>query len=201
MAWKGIVAKSFTAAEFTKYVNGLTWNTWKPKFIVVHNTATPSLAQRPTGLSLQHIRNLETYYRDQQKWSGGPHLFIDDRQIWVFNPLTMPGTHSPSFNATAIGIEMLGDFNKEAFDSGRGLKVREHTTWAIAKLSKKLDFGAAEWKWHNEDPATTHDCPGKNARNARQAMVREVMEDMQLTMRPPQPWDAILDDSVKGKVT
>lgn len=193
MAWKGIVGKSFSPKEFAKYVDSLDWKDWKPKFIVVHNTAVPSLAQRPDGFTSQHIRNLETYYRDTQKWHAGPHLFIDDKQIWVFTPLTTPGTHSPSWNGTAIGIEMLGDFNKESFTAGRGLKVRENTVWAIAKLSARLDFGAAEWRWHLEDPKTTHDCPGKNARNERAAMVREVIADMHPTMRPPglfdnEPW-------------
>ena len=167
MAWKGIVGKSFSPRQFAVYVDSLVWKDWKPKFIVVHNTATPSLAQRPDGLTAQHIRNLEGYYRDTQGWSAGPHLFIDDKQIWVFTALTTPGTHSPSWNSVALGIEMLGDFNKESFTTGRGAKVRENTAWAIAKLSKKLDFGAAEFRWHNEDPKTTHDCPGKNARDDR----------------------------------
>lgn len=188
MAWKGIVGKSFTPREFAKYVDTLEWRAWKPKFIVLHNTAVPSLAQRPSGFTAQHIRNLETYYRDHQKWSAGPHLFIDDRQIWVFSDLTAPGTHSPSWNGVAIGIEMLGDYNVESFTEGRGLAVREHTTWAIAKLSTKLDFRADGWKFHNEDPRTTHDCPGKNARNERAELVREVMSDMRRTTRPPVAW-------------
>lgn len=188
MAWKGIVGKAFNAKEFAAYVDSLTWVSWKPKFIVVHNTASPSLAQRPDGLTAQHIRNLEAYYRDHQGWSAGPHLFIDDRQIWVFTPLTVPGTHSPSWNGVSLGIEMLGDYSVESFTKGRGLAVREHTTWAIAKLSRKLDFGAAEWRWHVEDPKTTHDCPGILARKERTAMVREVMHDMQMTMRPPVAW-------------
>lgn len=200
MAWKGIVGKSFSAKEFKVYVNSLKWDTWKPKFLVVHNTATPSLAQRPNGFSAQHIRNLETYYRDHQKWSAGPHLFIDDRQIWVFSALTAPGTHSPSWNGVAIGIEMLGDYNVESFTTGRGLAVREHTVWAIAQLSKKLDFGAAEFRFHNEDPKTTHDCPGKNARNERAAMVKEVIMDMNVTTRPPSAWPEIMPKLEPGTI-
>jgi len=94
---------------------------------VLHNTASPSLQQRPNGLTHQHILNLERFYRDTQKWSAGLHLFVDDRQIWVFTPLTVSGVHSPSFNKLALGVEMLGDYAKEEFNTGRGLKVQKKT--------------------------------------------------------------------------
>ena len=162
--WKGIVGKSFTPEEFDTYCHTLQWTAWRPAFIVLHNTAAPSLAQRPDGLSKQHILNLEAFYRDTQKWKAGPHLFIDDAQIWVFTPLTVSGTHSPSFNKTALGIEMLGDSEKEAFDSGRGLKVRQNTVAALATLSAILGLDPNTMKIHREDPATTHACPGKNVR-------------------------------------
>ena len=104
------------------------------------------------------------FFRDTQKWKAGPHLFIDDAQIWVFTPLTVSGTHSPSFNKIALGIEMVGDYEKEAFDSGRGLKVRQNTVAAIATLSAILGLDPNTMKIHREDPATTHACPGKNVR-------------------------------------
>ena len=164
MSWKGIVGKSFTAEEFDSYCHTLQWFAWRPSFIVLHNTGSPSLAQRPKGLSLQHIKNLEVFFRDTQKWKAGPHLFIDDRQIWVFTPLTVSGTHSPSWNKLALGVEMLGDFEKEGFDSGRGLKVRENTVAALATLSAILGLDSASMRLHREDPLTTHACPGKNVR-------------------------------------
>lgn len=203
MPWTPIVNKAFTAGEFARYVDSLTWDLWKPTFIALHNTAVPSLSQRPDGFTPQSIKNLESYYRDQKKWSSGPHLFIDDKQIWVFTPLTRPGTHSPSWNGTAIGIEMLGDYAKESFNEGRGFKVREHATWAIGKLSAKLGFKADAWKFHLEDPKTTHDCPGINARRERVRLVREVERDMKPYIPPPHPsdarWGVILDDASNRK--
>jgi hypothetical protein len=65
--WKGIVGTSFTPDEFDNYCHTLQWNAWRPSFIVLHNTATPSLAQRPNGLTKQHLQNLESFYR----WSPG----------------------------------------------------------------------------------------------------------------------------------
>ena len=133
------------------------------------------MAQRTKGLTKQHILNLESFYRDTQKWKAGPHLFIDDKQIWVFTPLTVSGTHSPKWNKVALGIEMLGDYEKEAFDSGRGLRVRENSVAAIATLSAILGIAPNTMRLHREDPLTTHACPGKNVRKLE--VIQEV-EDL-----------------------
>lgn len=164
MAWKGIVSKSFTPESFETYCETLAWSAWRPKFIVLHNTGAPSLAQRPQGFTRTHIANLEAYYRDDRKWSAGPHLFVDDRHIWVFTPLTVSGVHSPSWNSIALGLEMLGDYDKDLFDSGRGAAVRDNAVAAMAALSAVLGLDLAGMKLHREDPATTHVCPGKNVR-------------------------------------
>ena len=92
--WKGIVAKSFSPDELVTYCNGLKWPSWRPSFIVLHNTEIPSLAQVPNGFSETHMKGFVAYYRDEKKWSAGPHLFVDDRKIWVFHPLTTSGVHS-----------------------------------------------------------------------------------------------------------
>ena len=203
MPWTPIVGKSFSPTEFDDYTKKLVWKDWKPQFITIHNTAIPSLAQRPDGFTRQHILNLESYFKNDRKWSGGPHLFIDDKQIWVFNPLTLPGVHSPSWNRTAIGIEMLGDFNKESFTSGRGNLVRLNTIRAVAALNLALGFKPDNWKFHVEDTRSDHDCPGKNARAERANLVRDITESM--TFRFPDkpiklpPWGLIFDDSELAK--
>lgn len=162
--WKKIVGKSYTAADFDSYCHTLQWTAWRPSFIVLHNTAVPSLAQRPGGLTPLHIANLECYYRDRKCWSAGPHLFIDDRQIWVFTPLTMSGVHSPSWNKVALGIEMLGDYDREPFDSGRGAAVRDNAIAAMATLCAILGLEPATIRLHREDPLTDHACPGTRVR-------------------------------------
>jgi hypothetical protein len=174
--WKGIVGRSFRAADFDSYCHELQWTAWRPSFIVLHNTGFPSLAQRPKGLTRQHISNLETFYRDVQKWKAGPHLFIDDRQIWVFTPLIFSGTHSPSWNKISLGFEMLGDFEKELFDRGRGLKVRKNTVAAVATLCAILGLDPNTTRLHREDPLTTHACPGKNVRKLE--IIQEVQDLM-----------------------
>ena len=174
--WKGIVGNNYVTGSFDNYCHELKWNAWRPSFIVVHNTAIPSLAQRPKGLTRQHIDGLQEFYRDSQKWNAGPHLFIDDNQIWVFTALNVSGTHSPSWNKVALGIEMLGDYEKEPFDSGRGLKVRKNTVAAIATLCAILGLEPHTIKLHREDPLTTHACPGKNVRKLE--IIQEVQDLM-----------------------
>lgn len=172
--WKGIVGKSFSPADFDTYCHGLQWVAWRPSFIVLHNTAIPSLAQCPNGLTKQRINNLESFYRDTQGWKAGPHLFVDDLQIWVFTPLTVSGTHSPSWNKLAIGLEMLGDYSKEAFDSGRGLAVRKNAVAAMATLCAILGLRPDSMRLHREDPLTTHACPGQNVRKLE--VIQEVQD-------------------------
>jgi hypothetical protein len=170
--WKGIVGQSFDAPGFDAYCHTLAWTAWRPSFIVLHNTGVPDLAQRPDGFTPQHIKNLEAYYRDQQGWKAGPHLFIDDHVIWVFTPLTVSGTHSPSWNKESIGVEMLGNYDSDAFNSGRGLAVRTNTVAALASLSATLGIDIQTMRLHREDPKTTHKCPG--TRVSKAAVIQDV---------------------------
>jgi N-acetylmuramoyl-L-alanine amidase CwlA len=168
MAWKGIVGINFSPDEFDSYCHGLRWTAWRPSFVVLHNTSSPSLAQRPNGFTKQHILNLEKYYRDEMHWSAGPHLFVDDKQIWVFTPLTLSGVQSPCFNKISLGVEMLGEYETEAFDSGRGLKVQHNAVAAFATLHAVLGLSPDTIKLHKEDACTTHKtCPGKNVIKAK----------------------------------
>jgi hypothetical protein len=177
--WKQIVGSSFDPDGFDNYCHTLSWLSWRPGFIVLHNTATPSLAQRPNGFTKKHIQNLAAFYRDEKGWKAGPHLFVDDKQIWVFTPLTVSGTHSPSWNKVSLGVEMLGDFDKDSFTDGRGLKVRSNAIAAMATLCAVLGMDPKGMRLHREDPLTTHACPGKNVRKL------EVVQDVEdlITLR------------------
>lgn len=159
-----IVAKKFTVKEFEEYLKTIGKQGWV-KRIVLHNTASPSLAQRKNGvLTAQHIKNLHNYYQNKG-WSGGPHLFIDAEGIWVFNPLDDPGVHSPSYNKSAWGVEMLGNYESESFTTGLGAKVAENAKGACAALAKMQDWVNLQEQrliLHKEDTATDHNCPGKN---------------------------------------
>jgi hypothetical protein len=172
MAWPA-VKRGFTQEQFREYVQNLQFGPWRPSLIVWHNTAAPSLEQwqktaaadKAKGLvpGTTRIGNLEKYFRDDNGWSGAPHLFIADDLIWVFNRLDKPGVHSPSWNSISIGIEMVADFDREDDDAGAGLKVKNNTIFATAILCETFGLDPyAAIRLHKEDPRTTHDCPGKD---------------------------------------
>lgn len=197
------VKLNFTQEDFRRYVSTLNWPKWRPNKTVWHNTAAPSLAQwiksanedRAKGLipGISRIKSLETFFRDNQGWSGCPHLFIANDFIWVMNPLTAPGTHSPSWNSASLGFEMIGDFSKEDDDAGEGLKVKQNTIFATAILCEaigmepisgevfdiarnpRLTFKTSGTIFlHKQDPATTHDCPGAHIARDKAEMIEEV---------------------------
>jgi len=187
MAWD-IVGRRFAPDEFESYASGLTMRGWQPEFVVLHNTACPSLAQRPHGFTPQHIQNLYGFYVGKG-WSGCPHLFVDQNGIWVLNPLTRRGVHSPSWNRVAWGIEMLGEYGSEPFDTGPGALVRDHAMAALATLCRKGGFAPDTIRFHKEDPRTTHTtCPGANVRKdrvlqaVRQALAPEPVAEAKLVI-------------------
>ena len=160
--WKPIVGKSFTPEAFEDYVETLGPPPPWVQFIVLHNTADPTLAHWHDVPGEQRMHGLTSYYRDDQHWSAGPHLFVADDLIWCFTPLHLTGVHSPSWNSCSWGVEQVGDYSVEPYASGAGAKVRDNAVMACAVLSKWAKLDSATIKLHKEDPLTTHVCPGKN---------------------------------------
>lgn len=172
-AWRGIVGKSFTPNDFEKCVANLKFGLWRPRFVVVHNTSAPDLktwngwqARKPPITDEKWAQNLVGYYRDQQHWSAGPHLFVTPAGILAFSPLTGPGTHSPAWNSITWGVETVGEFEHEPFAGA----VRDNLVAALAILHAAAGLqplpyerGVRGLHFHKEDPVTTHkSCPGKN---------------------------------------
>ena len=167
-AWKGIVGKGFTAEAFEAYVQGLIFTAWRPTFVVLHNTGSPTFAQWHSAPGSARMLNLQTYHRDTEHWSGGPHLFVADDLIWVFTPLTVPGVHSPSWNNVAWGVELVGDYSTESMNPA----LEANAIAALATLHSAIGISPATMKLHREDPRTTHLCPGSNV--SKQDMITEV---------------------------
>ncbi len=154
-----ILGKPYTPDEFGTYLAALT-PVWKPTLIVIHHCAAPSLAQRPHGFTSQHMLNLQDFY-EGKGWSAGPHLFLDEDQIWTFSPLIARGVHAVSFNSNGIGIEMLGDYDSEDPWSGRGLQVLTTTCKAVKMLQKKFNIPDSGIRFHRDDVRTNKSCPGR----------------------------------------
>ena len=109
-----VLPRGYTAAEFATYIATLHWRVWRPKFLVLHNTAEPNLKQWAHGCGdayeLQRVKNLNAYYKDSEHWHSGPHLFISPSKIWVACDLQADGVHASCYNHKSIGIEMVGDY-------------------------------------------------------------------------------------------
>lgn len=190
-----IVGRKFTHKEFTTYVQGLPSLGWA-KFIVVHNTSSPDIRlyrddwmKRDSKQWTPEIwlRNLTSFYVNQG-WKGGPHLFIPpaEDQILVLNDLRVPGTHSPSWNKFSIGVETVGEFEREPFDG----PTRANLLLALKVLHEKLgaqplpyERGVRGLHFHREDPETTHrTCPGRNMNKDK--LVRDLIGMMGGSLPP-----------------
>ncbi len=156
---------SFTSEEFLKYCESIKLKDWKPTGVVIHNTAMPTLKMVQDYITSkkwtfeQLIDNWWVRYI-KSGWSAGPHLFVMPDKIWVATPLTVKGTHSPSFNAKYYGIEIVGDYSTETFTP----EHRATVLVAIQGLYKILGVKPtdANFKFHGEDTRTSHKlCPGK----------------------------------------
>ncbi len=220
------VKLGFEQEAFKQYVGGLSWPSWRYNKIVWHNTAAPTDAQwiksaasdKANGLvpGISRIKSLEEFFKNNNHWSGCPHLFIASDLIWVMNPLTSPGVHSPSWNSTSIGIEMIGDYDVEDDEAGVGLMVKNNTIFATAVLCEAIGLEPSNGIvysnhhtsgsifLHKQDWATTHDCPGVHVSQDKTKMVAAVQAlmsggehnsddvasviDGQAPPPPPAPW-------------
>ena len=131
--------------------------------VVLHHTAAPSLAQRPKGFTAQHIINIRSFYQSQLGWSSGPHLFVDEYRLWGMCPFNERGVHAVSFNRRAIGIEVLGNYDREDPLNGRGLACWNNAAAATRILLDWLGLkpNAKTVLFHRDDPKTSKSCPGK----------------------------------------
>jgi hypothetical protein len=196
------IGRRFRPSEFEVYLKTITFTDFRPEFVTLHHTGAPSLATRPEGLTDQHLQNLLNYYQNQLGWSGAPHLFVDDREdgIIVFQRLDKRGVHAVSFNRNSWGIELLGEYDSEEFNSGRGAKVRDNSVKAIALLNKCIAATPESLRFHRDDPQTNKTCPGLKVQKAD--IVARVANAMK-TSPPPDmvsntvPWKVFLSTGLE----
>ena len=163
--------QGYSPAQFKAFVATLKWRGWKPKFIVLHNTAEPNLAQWQLT---RHRQGLRASPRRQ------PEQLLQERRRLAFRPasvhfvqpdleacdLAADGVHASCYNHESLGVEMVGDYATEAFDSGDGAHVRDNAVAALAILHQALGLDPETLRFHRECLADHHDCPGKNVDKA-----------------------------------
>lgn len=155
------VGKVWSLESLDAYLNSVEKPSWC-KGVCLHHTAAPSLSMRPQGLLSQHIRNIEAFYK-KKEWSAGPHFFIDENEIFGMTPPNLRGVHAVSFNRSTIGIEVLGDYDTELHNSGRGLACWQTAAGATAKILNWLNLepNYNTVLFHRDDPKTSKTCPGR----------------------------------------
>ncbi len=159
------IGKALTADEFTRYVQNYNFGSNPPNFIIMHHTAIPYTLAAPApgrnlsgawdanenGLSdaqikqrrLRKVHNMKEYYRTRLLWDRGPHLFIDDRYIYLFTPMYDWGIHAKQGNSYtrngkfnySIGIEVIGHHTNVRWPK----PVEDLVGHTIAVLKKKLN--------------------------------------------------------------
>ena len=156
------IGQLWTPKQFRDYLRTQERPQWV-KAITLHHTAAPSLAMRPNGLTIQHIKNIMSGYKEKG-WNSGPHLFVDDsntRCVLGMTPLQEKGIHATSFNRDSIGIEVLGDYDNESPFDGRGLNAWKNAAECTKALLTWLSLPKAAIRFHREDPRTDKTCPGE----------------------------------------
>lgn len=146
---------------------------FQPKFPVFHNTSEPDIAlyqswmKRGSPTPEQWLKNLAGYYSGLG-WNSMPHAFVlPDGRIGLGAPFNVKGTHSPSWNAVSIGVEHVGEFERETFV---GTMLEKASVALFAEMCLRFNWSPADYvrgvkgiHFHKEDPNTTHrTCPGRN---------------------------------------
>ena len=165
MTWKGCdpAIEITSIDDLRAYIRGLNYNSWRPSNFVIHNTASPTLYQWWHSVPpSERMENLRSYYENEMGWSAGPHCFIDGKSWWIFTPFNVKGVHSPSWNGTMLGFEHVGDYNTESDETGMGADVMKMGHALCGECCEYFGWDPSRLKFHKEDPATSHDCPGRN---------------------------------------
>lgn len=155
-----LVGKVFDIPNFENYLTtvDLSW----ADSVCVHHTGSPTLAQRPDGWKVEHMFNLEDYYKNKLGWSSGPHLFTDEEGCFGLSSLWRRGVHAKSFNRRSVGIECLGNYDDEDPKTGRGLACMRNTALVVGLLLDAMGLPANDETvlFHRDDPLTDKTCPG-----------------------------------------
>lgn len=163
------IGRGLNASQFQAYIKNYNFGTIPPDFVVLHHTAVPGTRFAPfpggslwddneAGLTepeiyqrrkskLDGIRN---YYQNTNGWDRGPHLFIDDRYIWLFSPLYEPGIHAKTGNSFhkdgrlhySIGIEVVGYYEHVHWPPA----VEQMVGHAVAVLKQRLGTFELEYR-------------------------------------------------------
>ena len=140
-----IINKHLEIKEFKKYIEEKELSRMIDK-IVLHHTS-------------EEDNSLNKYKKmyEEKGWKSGPHLFIDEKGVFLFTDINIQGTHANSANEGSIGIEMFGNYD-DKLPQG---KIWKNTKEVLKILLKKFNLEIKNIHLHREfNPQKT--CPGKS---------------------------------------
>jgi hypothetical protein len=161
--------------QFQTYISSYDFGSIPPDYIVLHHTANPAASWAPlanapnwdraeSGLPDDLIRakrkhqldGIMAYYRDSLGWTAGPHLFIDERYIWLFSPMSEVGIHAKWGNSFkqagvlhySIGIEVVGNYDRVVWPAD----VIRNVRGAVQALQHRLGTFALRYLYPTNKP-------------------------------------------------
>lgn len=200
--WPNFDGKPYNRNELAALVNAADFSRWRhkdgthgrPAYITLHNTSTPDMAlwlSWSAEKRQQYIRNMQPYY-ERMGWRGGPHFFVPPQQdicAFGFNDLMSAGTHASCFNTRSIGIEMVGEFDRERFDTDPGRLVADNAIFLMALLHNRIGMTPQPYRYneyglhfHMECRADNHHCPGNFVR--KPDVIARIEAEMQRLAAP-----------------
>lgn len=140
-----------TIEAFIAYLDSLDKPAWATG-VTLHHTAIPTLAQWRGAETMRGIRD---YYRDVQNWDSGPHLFIAPDGYYIGTPPNQRGIHAGDCNASHIGVEVVGNYNKAFYPPAMAARVYA----GVGALLHWIDRHSSALNGHRDCMPGT-DCPG-----------------------------------------
>jgi hypothetical protein len=155
------IGRGLKPDEFVDYVQQYQFGSQPPNYVILHHTGVPGTVHanpgygwmwdtNEEGMSEQQIYNkrlrqlngIKEYYRTTYGWDRGPHLYIDERWVWLFTPMYEPGIHATTGNQYrrggrlnySIGIEVVGYYEHRTWPE----PVEQMVGHAVAVLKERL---------------------------------------------------------------
>jgi hypothetical protein len=203
MASIPFIGKCFpTAREFIAYLETVKFDAWRPRFIVMHHTGSPTLKNWLTWQGRvtdeQWMKNLASYYGNNLGWSSGPQFFITPKNFCVLSLPNRRGVHAAAFNSASWGVEVVGNFDVELFEGPIKTRAIEGIACLhlAAGLTPEFSKNVRGLHFHRDDPTTSKTCPGTKV--LREPMIGAVKAVMSKLSEGDDPDDEVVaDDKTK----
>jgi len=170
------IGRALTVAEFAAFLPFYDFGLALPSWLVLHHTAVPTVEQWTAGESgmaaeqiktkrLNRLAGIKEYYWKVKQWDRGPHIFSDERFIYLFSPMNAPGIHAADGNgyprSFSVGWEVIGDYSRQRWSNATAGVVAQ----GVALLQQRLKtFELRDGKGPGNVSAHRHynkpSCPG-----------------------------------------